>query len=481
MRAKTWYAKYMMKKELSSYWVNRANPLIWIAALLMSISGALRLVYFVLKDDVGGWVWAFQAVLPAFGALLFALLLIFCGKEALYKTITPLTLGAFGFFVQGLGMRGAFSWMCCLYCVLLVMIYTQTLQGRIHTKLLLLPLYALPMAYLATLLFLHWQGFKKWETCAGELSALGMLCALFLTAVAMKIDTSGLRRRRWGDRNDGRLVRTMTPMAYVSPYIMVHRNGSSNFIADTVEITEIEKYIREKRKSGMKGFGLMHVLIAAYVRTVAQMPGINRFVSGQKIYTRDGHIEVNLTVKKEMTAKASDTVIKVEFTPWDTPEQVYARMSQKIEEVKNTPLDSNFDRLAQIINVIPGIFLKFVVWLLKTLDYFGLLPRILTKLSPFHGSFFITSMGSLGIPPIYHHLYDFGNVPIFCSFGAKYTKYESVGGEPAVRKYMDYTFVTDERICDGFYFAAALKNIRRLLAHPAKLDEPPKKIVSDID
>ena len=53
------------------------------------------------------------------------------------------------------------------------------------------------------------------------------------------------------------------------------------------------------------------------------------------------------------------------------------------------------------------------------LEESGLLPRALTDLSPFHGSLYITSMASLGIPPIYHHLYDFGNVPVFCSFGKK--------------------------------------------------------------
>ena len=74
---------------------------------------------------------------------------------------------------------------------------------------------------------------------------------------------------------------------------------SSFMVADKVEITQIEKYIREKRREGLKGFGLMHVLLAAYVRTVAQMPGINRFLSGQKIYARDENIEVNLTIDRE--------------------------------------------------------------------------------------------------------------------------------------------------------------------------------------
>ena len=46
---------------------------------------------------------------------------------------------------------------------------------------------------------------------------------------------------------------------------------------------------------------------------------------------------------------------------------------------------------------MPRLLLKFVVWFLKTLDYFGLLPAFLTDLSPFHGTVIFTSMGSLGI------------------------------------------------------------------------------------
>ena len=53
-----------------------------------------------------------------------------------------------------------------------------------------------------------------------------------------------------------------------------------------------------------------------------------------------------------------------------------------------------------LLTLIPGVFLKFTVWLLKTLDYFGMLPKFLLEVSPFHGSLFFTSMGSLGIPPI---------------------------------------------------------------------------------
>ena len=75
-----------------------------------------------------------------------------------------------------------------------------------------------------------------------------------------------------------------------------NRNGASNFFVDTVDIDEIERYIRHKRRDeGLAGFGIMHVLVAAYVRALSQRPAVNRFISGQKIYARN-NIEINLTI-----------------------------------------------------------------------------------------------------------------------------------------------------------------------------------------
>ena len=116
------------------------------------------------------------------------------------------------------------------------------------------------------------------------------------------------------------------------------------------------------------------------------------------------------------------------------------------------------------------------------MDYFGLLPKFLLEVSPFHGSIFFTSMGSLGIPPIVHHLYDFGNLPVFVAFGCKYRKNEvQLDGTIVQRKYVDYTMNTDERICDGFYFATTLKHMKKLLSHPERLDEPLDEVVHDIE
>jgi hypothetical protein len=131
--------------------------------------------------------------------------------------------------------------------------------------------------------------------------------------------------------------------------------------------------------------------------------------------------------------------------------------------------------------LIPGLALKFTMWLLKVLDYFGLIPQFLLEVSPFHGSAYFTSMGSLGIRPVYHHLYNFGTIPLFVAFGRKRRSEEICDGEIVERKFVDLKFTVDERICDGYYYASLIKHFIRILRNPEVLDQPPEEVLKDID
>ena len=290
------------------------------------------------------------------------------------------------------------------------------------------------------------------------------------------------RKKRFGDRCDGYRIRTLPPISKISPHIMKSRIGSQNLIKDSVEADVIRDYIREKRRQGYENFSFLHVLVAAFVRTVSQRPAINRFISGQKIYSRY-NIEAIMTVKTKMTLEAPDTEIKAVFNPDATSNDVYKEFREKLSEAKGEAVgDTSFEKTAKVLNYIPNIILSFTISLLRFLDYFGLLPKFLLNVSPFHGSCVITSMGSLGIPPIYHHLYDFGNCPIFISYGGYRTEEtQDKDGNKKKMRFVDFTVTTDERICDGFYFASALKLLHTYLENPYLLDEPPEKIVYDLD
>lgn len=274
-------------------------------------------------------------------------------------------------------------------------------------------------------------------------------------------------------------LRHIEPYTRIVPYIMENRIGSQNFIFDKINMASIDPYIKKKQEQGLVNFNLMHIIIASYVRTCSQRPAINRFIRGQKIYSRK-KVEVAMVVKKEMSLDSPDTVIKMTFKPDSTADDIYHILNEKIESYRACP-DSSFDKLARILNFIPGILLRWTVKLLRFLDYFSLLPRCLTRLSPFHASFFITSMGSLGIPPIVHHLYDFGSLPVFCAFGSRQREL-SINADGSVSKssYVETTFNLDERICDGFYYASALKLMKNIFKKPEVLDNPPERVFEDI-
>ena len=288
------------------------------------------------------------------------------------------------------------------------------------------------------------------------------------------------KRKRFGDRKDGRRLRTIAPMSMLEPFIMKDRNDALNYMNEKIDVSHIQKYINNKKKEGLQGFSFMYVLLAAYVRGISQRPAVNRFISGQRVYARN-KIEIAITIKEEMSIDSPDTVIKVTLPPDATVYDVYEAFEKEIRNYRENP-NSDFDDVAKTLAKLPRPILRLVMKFLYFLDYHGWLPDSLLQVSPFHASLVITSMGSLGVPAIYHHLYNFGNAPLFIAFGKKYFE-NKIFDDGSVKKkaYVDLKFVMDERICDGYYFASAFKLMKSILKNPEQLDEKPETVVEDID
>ena len=468
-----------------SFYVSNKNVLTWLMALILVGSAVARIVIACMKGTGDSLqVWS-QIVLPVAATLLFVLITLINGKEQFYKTALPVWLIVIysGIWISSNVDNLIISclfWICLIF---LGVIYTEITNGRwARAVWLLLPVSLLP---LAMILYYHKDAViaRNWTVLMPLMPDLIMLAGASLLVFVIRPHADGKYHPTWGDRIDGRKIRTLAPMAQITAYFQVERNTCSNLFEESFEITHIDRYIRRKRREGLTDFGITHVLLAAYVRGVAKYPQLNRFISGQKVYSRGEDIQYCMVIKKEMNVDSPDTSIKVHLNPHDTAEDIYHKLNAAVESVKATKeLDSNLDGLIMTLNLIPSVVLKFFVWLLKLLDYFGLLPKFLLELSPFHGSLFFTSMGSLGIPPIYHHLYDFGNLPVFGAFGCKRRALEvQEDGSVVQKKYIDVNFVLDERICDGYYYATFFKHYRRLLAHPEVLDNPPEEVVRDID
>ena len=288
-------------------------------------------------------------------------------------------------------------------------------------------------------------------------------------------------KRRFGDRKEGRLLRSLDPYTKFMPYIMPTRNDGCNQYEESFEVTQVDRRLRALRREGYKGIGMLHFIIASYVRCVSMLPGVNRFVVGRRIFARN-NIEIVMTVKRSMSVDATETSIKVIFEPTDTVFDVYRKMNEKIDEIKSSDESTSTDDVAQTLCSLPRGILRLAVAVLRVMDYFGWIPQGLLDASPFHGSMIITDLGSLRLAPIYHHIYNFGTLPVFIAFGAKYHKYElNRKGEVCDNKYIDLKCVMDERMCDGHYYSQFLQGMRYIFLHPEIIETPPTRVVEDID
>jgi len=474
-----WYTISVMKKR-NTYFVSNKNVLAWVAAIFMLGSVGLRIASYCGKGADTTTIW-WLCVLPVAAGLIYVLNLLLDSKEHFYRTLIPWILFAV-YFAAGLILQSSlpryYIWLNVLVLVAFLIFYKQITSGHVQKPWLLPVLFLILTGLLAYI--------RRTSLSAGEWLALLpdvlVVLAGLLVSFIVKPHTDGKYHPTWGDRSDGRRVRTVPAMSRAMPYIMKTRNDACNTITTEMEITNMEKYVREKRREGLTGFGLNHAFIAAYIRCVSQYPQVNRFISGREIYSRGDDIQYCMTIKKEMSVDSPDTCIKLHLKPTDTAYDIYEKFEKAVADVKDAPADSNdFDKTAGLLALLPGPVYIFAVRLLEILDFWGLLPKFLLEVSPFHGSVFFTSMGSLGIPAIVHHLYNFGNMPVFIAFGKKYRRNEIADdGTVLKRKYVDLGFCLDERICDGFYYASVLKYMKRIFNDPSRLDNPPETVVEDI-
>jgi len=287
--------------------------------------------------------------------------------------------------------------------------------------------------------------------------------------------------RRFGDRSDGRLIRSLDAFYKMIPFIMKTRVDALVYFEERIEIDHTEAYIREQRANFKKNISFLHIVIAAMVRTMSQKPGLNRFIAGQRIFARN-EILVSLCVKKELKENSPEAVIKMKFEPTDTIFDVVEKVNAAIGENKKIDTNNDADKTAKLFMLCPRFLINFLMSIVKFFDYYGIMPKVINRISPFHTSIFITDLGSLGIQPVYHHLYNFGTTSVFISFGKK-QKAKSFNRENIIveNRYIDLKVVVDERIADGHYYANAFKLFKKFIQNPERLEVPPENVNGDLE
>ena len=284
----------------------------------------------------------------------------------------------------------------------------------------------------------------------------------------------------FGLRSDGKRIKSLPPIQKIMPHIMKARHDSQNLFKYPCRCEPLDTFIKEQRENGIS-YNYMHLVIASLVRVIALRPETNRFVVNGRIFRRE-KIMVSFVVKKRLKDDAEETTVKLEFKGTENIEDIKKAMDEAIAKNNYVEAKNNTDKLAKVLTSTPNFLIKFLVGFVKFLDKHGCLPKKVIEARPFHTSVFVTNLKSIKIDYIYHHLYDFGTTSLFVSMGKEQlTPVVSMDGKQLeIGKVMHLGIVTDERFCDGFYFANTLRLWKRIMENPNVLLEHLDDIVHDI-
>ena len=284
----------------------------------------------------------------------------------------------------------------------------------------------------------------------------------------------------FGRRADGRRLDNIDPIVQIMPYIMTERNDAMNMLTLHLDYDPIMEYIRKRSLEGRK-ISFMSLIVAAYLRTVAEFPEFYRFVMNKQIFARN-IINVSLTVLRNQGDKKNmdEATVKMEYDPDATLDEVNEQMDELVKEATNPKADNaTVDFASKLLKM--RWLVKAVVAFARLCDRYGILPKFIYDVSPFHCSMFITNMSSIGLPGIFHHLYNFGNTTVFIALG-KFERQPVFGKDGVTYKnVIPLGIVTDERICGGASYAQGFNYFKKLLQNPELLEQRPDHVNEDFD
>lgn len=270
-------------------------------------------------------------------------------------------------------------------------------------------------------------------------------------------------------RSDGVLVKDETPVRHIMPFIMRGRNESSIYHDEVYDITRTRVWLRDFNRANPTAptAGLFHLFIWACAQGLWRRPGLNRFVSGKRMYARKG-VWISFAAKREMSDDAPLVTVKLPFPQDEAFSDCVQRITSSVVEGR-TAGERVVDKELALAKALPVSVLSVVMALLRWLDRINLMPRFMIESDPLYTSLFVTNLGSVGLDRTYHHLYETGTAGLFAVMGTpRKSAVTGRDGREQVRDILEVRWTLDERVNDGFYCASGLKWFKRLIEDPAK-------------
>ena len=208
-------------------------------------------------------------------------------------------------------------------------------------------------------------------------------------------------KRRRGDRRDGRLLRELDSLHYITGIIYPNRCDNEAYIGLRVDLTPINEYLKKKNEGEeVFPYTMFHIITAALIKTITLRPKLNRFIANCNFYQRN-EVTASFIVKKKFSDNGGESLAFIHAKGEETVDSTEGAMD--------------------ILNKMPRWLSKTAIKIICWLDRHGWVPKSMVESDPYYSSVVLSNLGSIGLKCGYHHLTNWGTCSLFCIVGEKKT------------------------------------------------------------
>ena len=280
------------------------------------------------------------------------------------------------------------------------------------------------------------------------------------------------QKKRRGDRRDGRLLRELDSLHFITGIIYPNRCDNEAYISLRVDLTAMNEYLARLNETETEfPYTMFHIVVAALIKTITLRPKLNRFIVNSNFYQRN-EVSASFVVKKQFSDKGAEALAFLHSRENFCLQDVHQYIRSQVTECRSEKVDSSTENM-DILNKLPRWLGKAAVKFIMFLDRHGWVPQDMIATDPYYSSVVLSNLGSIKLKCGYHHLTNWGTCSLFCIIGEKKTApYFDADGNVSMRETLELGLTIDERLADGYYYSKSVRLLEYLLTHPEELEKP---------
>ena len=280
------------------------------------------------------------------------------------------------------------------------------------------------------------------------------------------------KKRRFGDRSDGVLLRDLDSLHFITGILYPNRCDNEAYISEKIDLTAINEYLEKKNADGPEyKYNLFQIIVTALVKAITLRPKMNRFIVNSNFYQRN-EVSASFVVKKLFDDHGAEALAFLHLKDEDTLDSIHEKIYEQISDCRSDKIDGSTESM-DLFNKIPRFISKAAVKFIMFLDKHGWVPRSLIETDPYYSSVVLSNLGSIKLKSGYHHLTNWGTCSMICLIGEiTESPVFSSDGSFVMRPTVELGLTIDERLADGYYYSKTMRLVRHLLENPQLLELP---------